>query len=278
MVKRTALLVLSLLVGCGTETSEVKEQRPTQFDWGVVKIESVGGVIVSEFLKDQVLRTFKLTHGAQNQADTIPYKAVTFVKVDDQQVSKNLDIDPFTNPVEAVRKTGSFIVIIEDDGAIIYYPVWGNPRNEPPALSEASGDSLEPQSVLFYKIETRVSYSSYGECCGAYVGALRNNTNQPATISVTVSHTATSSISGGFDQRQIKLAINWQSSASRTWTVSQTVPPYSVVRIYAFGTGRRYYGQQYRYPPTAPSCSATPLCTVTDWSAFVAQGVGYTLQ
>jgi len=210
----------------------------------------------------------------------IPYKAVTFVQVGDQ-ISKDLDTGPFINPVEVVRKTGSFIVDIEPDGAVVYFPVWNNPRNEPPALSEVSSDSPVPQQVcciLGYKIDTRVGYSSDGDCCKAFVGALRNHTDQPAIISITVSHTATSSISGGFDQGKIKYSINWQSSTSRTWTVSQTVSPRSVRKIYAFGTGRRYYGEQYKYPATASSCSAAPAqCSATDWNAFVAQGIGYTI-
>jgi hypothetical protein len=278
--KRIAFLALCLFVGCSKETSEIKEQTPTQLDWSGTKIESVGDVIVSDFLKGEVLRTLKLARGSGKQTAMIPYKAVTFVQVGDQ-ISKDLDTDPFINPVEVVRKTGSFIVDIEADGAVIYYPVWSNPRNEPPALSELSGDSPAPQQVcciLAYKIDTRVSYSSDGECCKAYVGALRNHTDQSATISVTVSHTAASSISGGFDQGKIKYSINWQSSTSRTWTVSQTVSPRSVRKIYAFGTGRRYYGEQYRYPATASSCSAASAqCSATDWSAFVAQGIGYTI-
>ncbi|RIH87338.1 hypothetical protein Mterra_01206 [Calidithermus terrae] len=282
MGKHIAFLVLAacLFVGCGKEAMSKGEQETIRVDWSKTKIESIGNIIVSDFLKSEVLRTLKLTRGPENQTAPIPYKAVTFVQVGDQ-ISKDLDTDPFTNPIEVVRKTGSFIVDIEPDGAVIYYPVWSNPRNEPPALSEVSSDSPAPQQVcciLGYKIDTRVSYSSDGDCCKAYVGALRNHTDQPATISVTVSHTATSSISGGFDQGKIKYSINWQSSTSRTWTVSQTVSPHGLRKIYAFGTGRRYYGEQYKYPATASSCSAAPAqCSATGWSAFVAQGIGYTI-
>jgi hypothetical protein len=275
-----SFLALFLLIGCSKKTPEIKEQMPTQFDWSGTKIESVGDVIVSDFLKGEVLRTLKLAREPGNQTAMIPYKAVTFVQVGDQ-ISKDLDTGPFINPVEVVRKTGSFIVDIEPDGAVVYFPVWNNPRNEPPALSEVSSDSPVPQQVcciLGYKIDTRVGYSSDGDCCKAFVGALRNHTDQPAIISITVSHTATSSISGGFDQGKIKYSINWQSSTSRTWTVSQTVSPRSVRKIYAFGTGRRYYGEQYKYPATASSCSAAPAqCSATDWNAFVAQGIGYTI-
>ncbi|WP_147371582.1 hypothetical protein [Calidithermus roseus] len=127
MRKRIAFLVLAacLFVGCNKGATGAGEQGIIYIDWSKIEIKSIGNIIVSDFLKSEVLRTFKLTRGSGNQTAPIPYKAVTFIQVGDQ-ISKDPDTDPFTNPVEVVRKTGSFIVDIEPDGAVIYYPVWNS--------------------------------------------------------------------------------------------------------------------------------------------------------